>query len=187
MAYSIVAPQPALNTWKDGKMALSFSRNMAIGMAMKNNGFADLPKRKFVSGELLWVIGIAVEKDGIAFRLLSDAYDGIRYCGDLKFPFPKGSPPALEQAVRQINEVLTVQAPDKPATQAPPPTAPPPAAVAAPPPVAEVQTVSLGDTPDRVVAALGQPKNIVKLGPKQIYIYPNLKVTFENGRVTDVQ
>jgi hypothetical protein len=187
ITYAIISPQPALNTWKDGKMSLSFSRNVAIGMAIKGNGVNDLPKRKFVNGELLWLIGIVVEKDAVVFRLLSDAYDGVRYYGDLKFPFPKNSQPTLEQAVRQINEVISVQAPDKPATQAAPPAAAPAAVPAPPPPAAEPQTVGLGDTPERVVAALGQPKNIVKLGARQIYIYSNLKVTFENGKVSDVQ
>jgi hypothetical protein len=190
VTYGIISPQPALNTWKDGKMSLSFSRNFAIGVAVKGNGVNDLPKRKFVSGELLWLIGLMVEKDAVVFRLLSDAYDGVRYYGDLKFPFPKNGQPTLEQAVRQINEVISVQPPDKPATDAAPPARPvaaPAAVPAPPPPAAEVQTVSLGDTPERVVAALGQPKNIVKLGAKQIYIYSNLKVTFENGKVTDVQ
>jgi hypothetical protein len=49
------------------------------------------------------------------------------------------------------------------------------------------QTVNLGDTPERVVEALGQPKNIVNLGARRIYIYANLKITFENGKVADVQ
>ena len=125
ITYSIISPQPALSTWKDGKMSLSFSRNVAIGMVIKGNGVNDLPKRKFVNGELLWLIGIMVEKDAVVFRLLSDAYDGIRYYGDLKFPFPKNSQPTLEQAVRQINEVISVQPPDKPATEAAPPAAAP--------------------------------------------------------------
>jgi hypothetical protein len=47
--------------------------------------------------------------------------------------------------------------------------------------------VNLGDAPERVVPALGQPKNIVNLGARQIYIYANLKITFEYGKVTDVQ
>ena len=59
--------------------------------------------------------------------------------------------------------------------------------IPAPAPPVESQTVNLGDTPERVTAAMGQPKNIVNLGTRQIYVYANLKITFENGKVTDVQ
>ena len=48
-------------------------------------------------------------------------------------------------------------------------------------------TVSLGQTIDQVRAALGPPLQIMDAGPKQIYVYRNLKVTFLNGRVTDIQ
>lgn len=48
-------------------------------------------------------------------------------------------------------------------------------------------TISLGMTPDEVERAMGRPKNTVDLGSKKIYIYKDLKVTFLNGRVSDVQ
>ena len=51
----------------------------------------------------------------------------------------------------------------------------------------EPQTIQLGQTTDEVVAALGQPEKIVNLGPKQIYVYKDLKVTFLKGKVSDVQ
>lgn len=52
---------------------------------------------------------------------------------------------------------------------------------------AEPQTIEKGQTPDQVVAALGKPDKIVNLGAKQLYIYKDLKVTFVNGKVSDVQ
>jgi hypothetical protein len=52
---------------------------------------------------------------------------------------------------------------------------------------AEPQTIEKGQTPDQVEAALGKPDKIVNLGAKQLYIYKDLKVTFLNGKVTDVQ
>ncbi len=52
---------------------------------------------------------------------------------------------------------------------------------------AQPQTIEKGQTPDQVVAALGQPDKIVNLGAKQLYIYKDLKVTFLNGKVSDVQ
>lgn len=52
---------------------------------------------------------------------------------------------------------------------------------------AQTQTIQLGQTTDQVVASLGQPQKVVNLGPKQIYVYKDLKITFLNGRVADVQ
>jgi hypothetical protein len=52
----------------------------------------------------------------------------------------------------------------------------------APPP-----TVSLGQTPAQVTAILGSPKQIIDLGSKQIYKYPDMKIIFLNGKVSDVQ
>jgi hypothetical protein len=54
-------------------------------------------------------------------------------------------------------------------------------------PPAEPQQIEKGQTPDQVKAALGNPEKIVSLGLKQIYVYKDLKVTFLNGRVFDVQ
>jgi len=55
----------------------------------------------------------------------------------------------------------------------------------APPP--EPQQIEKGQTPDQVRAVLGQPDKIVNFGSKQIFIYKDLKVTFLNGKVSDVQ
>lgn len=78
-------------------------------------------------------------------------------------------------------------APAATAEAAPPPIEPPPPppaddAAAAPPP-----TVALGQTPEEVVAALGQPLKKAKLGTKEIYFYKDLKVSFLNGKVKDIQ
>lgn len=55
----------------------------------------------------------------------------------------------------------------------------------APPP--EPQQIEKGQTPDQVKAAIGTPDKIVNLGTKQIYVYKDIKVTFLNGKVSDVQ
>ena len=52
---------------------------------------------------------------------------------------------------------------------------------------AEPQTIQMGMTADQVQAALGKPEKMVNLGPKQLFIYKDMKVTFINGRVADVQ
>jgi len=57
----------------------------------------------------------------------------------------------------------------------------------APPAPAPTVNIALGQTVDQVVAAMGQPKSVVDLGTKKIYVYPDMKVTFKAGKVSDVQ
>jgi len=60
-----------------------------------------------------------------------------------------------------------------------------PAVPAAPP--AQPASVELGQTIDQVKASLGAPTRIANLGPKVIYYYSGMKVTFKDGKVSDVQ
>ena len=60
-----------------------------------------------------------------------------------------------------------------------------PAAPAAAP--AAPASVELGQTTDQVQAALGAPTRVANLGPKVIYYYNGMKVTFKDGKVSDVQ
>jgi hypothetical protein len=84
--------------------------------------------------------------------------------------------------------------PDKAPAPLPPPPPPPaeaaPAEIPPPPPPADSappQTIKLGQTTNQVVEILGQPQRIANLGKKQIYYYRDLKVTFTDNKVTDVQ
>ncbi len=52
---------------------------------------------------------------------------------------------------------------------------------------AQPETIEKGQTTDQVQTALGKPDKIVNLGAKQIWVYKDLKVTFLNGKVSDVQ
>jgi cell division protein FtsN len=54
-------------------------------------------------------------------------------------------------------------------------------------PQTEPQSIEKGMTTDQVEGAMGKPEKIVNLGPKKIYVYKDLKVTFLNGKVFDVQ
>ena len=76
-----------------------------------------------------------------------------------------------------------------PAAAAAPAPDPVPAPIAPPPPPADQPpaTVELGQSTDQVVASLGQPQKIAKAGAKTIYFYKDLKVTFTDGKVSDVQ
>jgi hypothetical protein len=63
------------------------------------------------------------------------------------------------------------------------------AAAAPPPPSAPAQTVNiaLGQSIDQVTTALGQPVTVIDLGPKKIYKYKDMKITFKDGKVSDVE
>jgi len=60
--------------------------------------------------------------------------------------------------------------------------APPPPPADAPPP-----TIALGQTMDQVTTAFGQPLKVAKVGSKVIYYYKDMKVTFTNGNVSNVE
>ncbi|HZD48260.1 MAG TPA: hypothetical protein VE178_05880, partial [Silvibacterium sp.] len=65
------------------------------------------------------------------------------------------------------------------------PIPPPPPPSDSPPPAPK--KIALGQTKDQVVAIFGQPQKVASLGQKEIDYYPDMKVTFVNGKVTDVQ
>jgi len=180
-----------------------------------NNG---CPSRKFVAGEKFWITGIQLEKESILISTLSDPYpdasgNQVRYYGEIKVPFPKGSVPTPDQFSQTVAELITVQPQDnndnggqgdnQSSQQAPQEEGPPPAQTAAapagpaapmtaippPPPPADAAppTISIGQTKDQVTAAFGQPLREAKLGAKQIFYYKDMKVTFTNGKVSNVE
>ena len=171
-----------------------------------NNGCAS---RKFVAGEKIWITGIAVQKDGILVSTFSDPYpdpqgNQVRYYGEIKFPLQKGSVPPPDDFAKTFSELITVQPPDDSskggqadqggqAAQAPaaaPAPAPAPIADIAPPPPpsdAPPPTIAIGQTRDQVTAGFGQPVRIAKLGAKEIFYYKDMKVTFTNGKVSNVE
>ncbi len=61
------------------------------------------------------------------------------------------------------------------------------ASVPTEPPPSQPATISLGQTIDQVVAIMGKPLQIADLGSKKIYKYEDMKITFLNGNVSDVQ
>ena len=48
-------------------------------------------------------------------------------------------------------------------------------------------TLQLGQSPEQVINIMGAPKRRIELGPKLIFTYYDLKITFENNAVVDVQ
>jgi len=49
------------------------------------------------------------------------------------------------------------------------------------------QKIAIGQTVEEVTAMLGQPKRIVEAGAKNVYFYPDLKITFVDGKVSSVE
>ena len=188
----VQAIAPPTSTYKNGAISFGFGANMAWGMALApgNQQPVNLPQRKFVTGEKFWVAEYLVKDDGVVLEFFSDPYNDVRYYGQLKFPFAKGGVPPADNVMKTIEEVVTVDVPaqDAPAADASsgaaaqPAQAPDQPAQAAPP-----KTIALGQTTDQVVAILGQPQKIVNLGVKQMYFYPDMKVIFTSGKVSDVQ
>jgi hypothetical protein len=216
--YSTSTASPPLNIYKDGRFQHNdFKDKWKVGFNRLKPGNTDttdinsIPQRKFVDGEKFWVTAITMQPDGAVFDVYSDPYNDVRYYGQVKFPYPKNSPPAVDDMVKTVEEVITVQPSDDDKTQkadagardngakkdvaptqsasapakpmqdiAPPP--PPPDQAAAPP-----KTISLGQTKEVVVATWGQPTKMVKLSSKEIYYYPDIKVTFVAGKVSDIQ
>jgi hypothetical protein len=207
----------AANVYKDGHITSTGAWKMTRGLAALRNrtGQAEgAGTRTFVAGEKFWLTRVDVRDDGVVLEFMSDPVSDIRYYSSLKFPFPKGAYPSDDQALKSVSEVLDVAPPDNggdqgqqtagggpggapgpaPAAPAPPPApaepAPAPmAAIPPPPPPSDTPppTITLKETREQVVAAFGPPKKVVKLGTKEIDYYPDMKVTFVNDKVTDVE
>ena len=201
------------NRAKDAAKAFGFGKIPVFGGGTSasdaaNNGCAS---RKFVAGEKFWITGVTVQKDGILVSTFSDPYNDVRFYGEIKFQFPKGSVPPVDDFVKTVSEVITVAPADdkggqndqagqggqggqggQPAQASAPAPAAPPAPMAAippPPPPADAPppTIAMGQTKDQVTSAFGQPTRAAKVGVKEIYYYKDMKVTFTNGKVSNVE
>ena len=211
--YDVASPLPPSNSYKNGRIGQGwggFGKDLAIGMVSPESvTAADYAHRQFVVDEKCWVTSVQVQKDGILFQLVSDPINDIRYYANLKIPFAdKKTVPSVDVATQLVTEVLTVDpgedqggqqatgpaagaAPTsaqtgRPATPPAPaplqPIVPPPPPANAPPP-----TIALGQTKEQVTAAFGQPTKAAKIGAKEIFYYKDMKVTFLNGKVSNVE
>jgi len=282
------------NTYKSGKLSAGMF-SWRFGLGLVNIDPNTIPMRKYVPGEKFWVVNYNVKKNGVEFKLWTDAdSNNVRYWSWLEFPFAKNQIPSADEVMNTIGEVLAVDTsaqpspvsdaaqsgdntasfqgryfykgnnndfieldpggayfgqqhgkdfkgtytivgynltyinertgrkfkshiigdtlndPDgmvwekhsesEPASEPTPPpapvmapiTPPPPEPAMAPiapppPPPAAPKTIALGQTKDEVAAILGQPDKVANLGTKEIDYYPDMKITFVKGKVTDIQ
>ncbi len=183
-------PVLAPATFKDG----SLNPPGRIASALCGKDSHQLP-----SGEKVYVTKIDVnpKKDKVTLRIIEcDSCNGAAqpstYKADVIFEFPKGSlaNPNVTDIEDSIAKVFTIDdsaAPTQaPQTGTPPDQSPGDQQVPGPGPAPPAQ-IHLGQSIDDVVAALGQPEKIVDLGAKKLYVYKDLKITFVNGKVSDVQ
>ena len=118
--------------------------------------------------------------------------------GTKEAPYAAAAPPAdpkdatdvdaaaQEGAKTEQQVVAEAQAPDGTDTAqgaAPPPSAAAPAPAQPSGPI----TIAIGQTPEEVIAAKGQPTSKVNLTGKTIFNYPDMKIIFVKGKVSDVQ
>jgi len=190
-------PTSPVVTYQDGKL----SSAMPPPLPSPQTGQPQPPiltekdTRPLQSGERVYVSNIMVfpQNDMITYTIHEcDVCNGVTqpssYWAVIVFALAKGylASAAVTDVEDIIAQVLTIDtaasAPSQPAPQPAGPAVEQPAPAEAPP-----AAIKLGQTIDEVVAILGQPEKTVDLGAKKIYVYPDLKITFMNGKVSDVQ
>ncbi len=149
--------------------------------------------RNFEAGDKVYVTKIdVVQKDEkVVLKIVAcDTCNGVNpptfYKSQVDFIFPagyleKGDVGAIEDTIGEVFALNAIPAPPPAPTADAPPATPPSTPAAAP------ATIQSGQTIDQVVGILGQPEKKVDLGAKQIFVYKDLKVTFMDGKVSDVQ
>ncbi len=200
--YGVDSSVAASSTYKGGR----FQSSGISKLQNWNNKFQKMgntnanTNRTFVAGEKFWLIGVDVHDDGVVLEFLSDAISDVRYKAFVKYPFPNGTVPAPDVVMQEIGETIKAEPVEGVAKDEKQPApsasaaAPPPAMADIPPPppptdspAAAPKSISVGQTKDQVTANFGQPTKIVNLPTKEIDYYPDMKVTFVKGKVSDVQ
>jgi hypothetical protein len=191
----IVAP----STFKDGE--LHQPGLVQRSMILKISKLLTVDEKVYVTK-----IDVKQKEDKVVLTITecdkcNNVQDPSSYKGAIQFQFPKGylEKADVGQVADVIHQVLAVQTDadnsnnnnnqqqaqggdpqqgqDQQQQQAPAQAAPAPATT----------NIVLGMALNDVTTALGQPEKMVNLGKKQIYVYKDLKITFVDGKVTDVQ
>jgi hypothetical protein len=135
--------------------------------------------RQFRVGERVYVSKISVQDNEIWYIInavdtmeanLRGTTQQTRYKALLAFQFPKGDLETTEFAKVQasISDVLVSEQEQKASSAAP-------------------KTVELGQTMQQVEGSIGKPEKTINLGGKTVYVYKDIKITFVDGKVADVQ
>jgi hypothetical protein len=186
------------NDYKDGKKVTQSLRGTIIRMPVGGPGA--IPHLQV--GDKAYLTGIEIKKEEIVFSVQSCGVcdPAVPYTFPLRaavaFQFGKGSLEAVDYDAIQgvIAQVFAID------TSPPPPPLPPtqeqqlpqdptqqPQQSQQPQPPQPPVTINLGDTINQVVAAMGQPDRAAKVANKDIYFYKDMKITFVDGKVSDIQ
>jgi len=196
-----------------GGSKLGFADNVYEDGEVKNGTrgklLGGLSKTRILAvGEKVYLLKTDIKENGIVFNVQScgacdpaaadPAHKPYRAAIDVRFQKGFLTVTDLAHVEQVVGEILAL--PDgPPAGSAAPvgaaepaqqfaPIAPPP-----PPPAQQAQpassaAISVGQSADQVKAAFGEPVTKAKAGgTKEIWVYKNLKVTFANGKVSDVE
>jgi hypothetical protein len=177
------------SSYKKGRISLpAFFAKSGVSQVRPLNTY-------LIPGDKLYLTNIEMKESAIAFRLQTCAAAVSRpdpsaiYRAELTFEFQKGSVNIgnLGQIEGTIGEVLAVapssyRSPVSTSQGTQPPLPPPPQATQQ-----TVDIVHAGQTVEEVKVLLGQPDKIDSVGDKVTYSYTGLKITFANGKISDVQ
>jgi hypothetical protein len=152
--------------------------NVANGQVSQATGFTAAfggntgRSRTLNPNEKVYVTSLYVNKNSVLLELLTVDMttlgdgQGTRYRAELNVKLPGLDDMTPDDVKKAIDIVIT-----DPATAS----------------SVESKTVKLEMSPDEVKKILGNPDKIVDLGQKQIYLYKDMKITFIDAKVTDVQ
>ena len=189
---SSVPDAPASHTFVTGEkfwvtsiVVKDDSKNRGITLGFFTDEIGDAKTR--FSTELLIPFGAFMPTPDQALKLVHEVIT-VAPAEDAKDSDKKdGDKQGKQQPAAQGGEQAAAPSQPAAAPAAAAPEAPPPPIEAPPPPPADPVNIAEGQTIDEVVKAMGQPLRIVNVGTKVIYSYKDLKVTFVNGKVKDVQ
>ena len=152
--------------------------NLQNGQLTEASGFAAAfggstsHSRTLSPNEKVYVTQIYVKRDAVQLELLTVDVttladgQGTRYRAELNVKLPGLDNMTPDDVKKTIDTVIAD-----------------PAIVSA----GGSKTIKIGMSPDEVKKSLGNPDKIVDLGPKQVYVYKDMKVVFLNSQVSDVQ
>ncbi len=177
---------PYSNTYKNGRFSHGFGKALLHNVSQL---------REIQPGDRVYITKLDIKDSRVSLTVetctacdgsISDFVDAHK--AEVTFPFPKGflESATFEQVQQMIDEVFTIAVPYMPAAS----VVAPPAVTSsetAPQPATKPVGIQLGQDIGQVVAAVGEPDKVVDLGSKKIYLYKDLKITFLDGKVADVQ
>lgn len=155
--------------------AVPFINRVENGSINRSNAFLSGGAKSLAPGERVFMTELDVKEDRIRIGVLtadtSATQSGgrtrqTRYRATIDFMFERSLLASMDLATarRAIEGILQPQGA-----------------------AGQTRTVELGQTLEQVEAMFGKPLTVVKLADKVIHTYKDIKITFVDGRVADVQ